>query len=430
MYTLSNDNDNNNDNNNDNHKYEKYNKDSDLNKPLNNEEIDKLERVFMGTCCCSFIGCSYSRKNYDLFVNKKIFEPNINNTDYVDDLYYLGIYYQHIKGDYDLMKKYYLLAMEKGNSNAMHKLGLYHQWIGNEKNYKLMKKYYLMAIKKGNSQAMISLGFYYEEVEKNYGFAKKYYLMAIDEGNTDAMNCLGNYYVNVEKNYDIAKKYYIEAIDKGNVKAMYKLGYYYEEVEKNYDLMKKYYLMAINNGKSFSAYRLGDYYIHNCPNDKDLQNYFDAIIRGNDSVGSTDIFADNEYIEKYRIINVFCLGINNINQNINNFEFCLSRIVNYIYPSKYKIINYNWPCESPKPRKPRELKNIKYFAWSISKLLYRSKNKLEYKKCANKILEQYVPQIFMEYLDLYYYEYLKKIFAPGGEGYIKTKKHFELIVKQ
>jgi hypothetical protein len=62
--------------------------------------------------------------------------------------------------------------------------------------------------------------------------------------------------------------------------------------------------------------------------------------------------------------------------------------------------------------------------------MYCIKNKQEYIKIINKIFARCASQIFMEYLDFYYYEYLKKIFAPGGEGYIKTKKHFELIAKQ
>jgi TPR repeat protein len=50
---------------------------------------------------------------------------------------------------------------------------------------KKLKKYYLMAIDKGNNAAMYNLGWYYHFIEKNYDEAKKYYLMAIDKGNSD-----------------------------------------------------------------------------------------------------------------------------------------------------------------------------------------------------------------------------------------------------
>jgi TPR repeat protein len=112
-----------------------------------------------------------------------------------DDKYwrYIGLYYgKKIEKDYDLMKKYYLMAIDKGNDDAMYNLGHYYQF--KEKNYDLMKKYYLMAIDKENSYAMNNLGHYYQFKEKNYDLMKKYYLMAIDKDNGGAMYNLGYYY--------------------------------------------------------------------------------------------------------------------------------------------------------------------------------------------------------------------------------------------
>ena len=97
--------------------------------------------------------------------------------DGIIDLYY-GIHYE-IKKNYELMKKYYLTAIEKDNCDAMNYLGLYYGKI--EKDYKQMKKYYLMAIKKGNDTAMYNLGLYYKEIEKDYKRMKKYYNMAIEK---------------------------------------------------------------------------------------------------------------------------------------------------------------------------------------------------------------------------------------------------------
>jgi hypothetical protein len=76
-----------------------------------------------------------------------------------------------------------------------------------------------------------------------------------------------------------------------------------------------------------------------------------------------------------------------------------------------------------------ELKNIKHFTRYINKLLYYIKNKPEYKKCISEIFKNKTPQIFMEYLDLYYYEHLKKIYVPGGKKSIEIKNHFELMAK-
>ena len=62
-----------------------------------------------------------------------------------------------------------------------------------------MKKYYLMAIEKGNSNAMNNLAFYYEDIENNYDEMKKYYLMAIEKGNYDAMNNLATIIISTKK---------------------------------------------------------------------------------------------------------------------------------------------------------------------------------------------------------------------------------------
>jgi len=255
---------------------------------LNKTEINELNKILKNKCKNLFIvdhNYIYSREYYNLFIKDVIFEPNNTN-----DLYFLGMYYQYINKNYELMKKYYLQAIDKGNSVSMTGLGLHYMSIevnndiankyflmaidkGNlnamvclgykysvEKKYDLMKKYYLMAIDKGNTNAMNNLGYYYQFVEKNYDLTKKYYLQAIDKGNTTAMNNLGSYYEQVEKNYDLMKKYYLQAIDKGITTAMNNLGSYYEQAEKNYDLMKKYYLQAIDKGNTTAMNNLGSYY--------------------------------------------------------------------------------------------------------------------------------------------------------------------------
>ena len=81
-----------------------------------------------------------------------------------------------------------------GNTYAMNNLGYYYQFT--EINYELMKKYYLMAISKDNLIAMCNLAYYYRHKEKNYDLMKKYYLMAISKGDNIVMNDLVNYYKN------------------------------------------------------------------------------------------------------------------------------------------------------------------------------------------------------------------------------------------
>ena len=56
----------------------------------------------------------------------------------------LGNYYLEHDADYDLAKKYYLMAIALKDTDAMHSLASYYDDI--EKNYELMLQYYLLAI--------------------------------------------------------------------------------------------------------------------------------------------------------------------------------------------------------------------------------------------------------------------------------------------
>ena len=82
-------------------------------------------------------------------------------------------------------------------------LGVYNELV--TKNYEEAKKYYLLAIEKGNIAGMNGLGLYFENIEKNYDEAKKYYMMAIEKGDPEAMYNLAGYYESIEKNYEELK---------------------------------------------------------------------------------------------------------------------------------------------------------------------------------------------------------------------------------
>jgi TPR repeat protein len=319
------------------------------------------------------------------------------------------------------------------------------------KNYDLAKKYYLGAIDKGSVNAMDNLGNYYEFTEKNYDLAKKYYKMAADKEDVFAMFWLGFYYYSIEKNDDLTTKYFSMAADNGDHYAMCYLAVYYQR-KKKYDLTEKYYLMAIskgNKGRS-AAYSLGRYYINNKLYDKNLQNYLFAIIKGNIRFKYIGMFNNNNVndIWYYKIIDLFCSifkknYINNL--HLEDFNFCLLKIVNCIHNNLY---NRESECYKLKT----ELKNIKYFAEYVGVIYYYHNGKTENKNDKNnkndindksdkndktenkkkreiikKIIKNNGSQLLIEYLDLCYFRYLEKIYMPGGKEYIKTKNHFELI---
>lgn len=120
-----------------------------------------------------------------------------------------------INNGYKQLKNYCKYA--KSNKNKTHfyfYLAIVYHWI--EQNYDEAKKYYLMAIDKNNVDAMVDFGYYFEKIEKNYTEAKKYYMMAIEKNkNIYAMWNLGMYFYRVEKNYNEAIKYYAMASENG-----------------------------------------------------------------------------------------------------------------------------------------------------------------------------------------------------------------------
>lgn len=85
---------------------------------------------------------------HDIYINGSIYETDSNVLSCI-----IGNYYNNI-GEYDNMEKYYMAAIEKGNSEAMFNLGRYFE---NCKRYDEMLKYYRMAVAKGNTDAMISM---------------------------------------------------------------------------------------------------------------------------------------------------------------------------------------------------------------------------------------------------------------------------------
>jgi hypothetical protein len=82
------------------------------------------------------------------------------------------------------MVKYYLMAIEKGESNIYmyHHIGSYYK---KQEDYDNMKKYYLMGINNGCHDYIFYLGSYYKKQE-DYDNMNKYYLMAIEKGNSNA----------------------------------------------------------------------------------------------------------------------------------------------------------------------------------------------------------------------------------------------------
>ena len=89
--------------------------------------------------------------NVDMEIDAKeiisIMNGNIIQTDNGDLLRWIGLYYEFVKKNYILMKKYYLLAIERNNVDAMNSLSICDY---NDKKYDNMKNYWRRAIEQGN----------------------------------------------------------------------------------------------------------------------------------------------------------------------------------------------------------------------------------------------------------------------------------------
>ena len=119
-------------------------------------------------------------------------------------LFFIGEYYEFKNINCNEMIKYYLMAIDKDNINAMNNLAMYYESIHD---YDNTVKYYLMAIDKGCSSAMNNLGHYYfYDAYHDDDEMLKYFLMAIEYGNKTAMKNLGHYY-SLISDFDNAKKY-------------------------------------------------------------------------------------------------------------------------------------------------------------------------------------------------------------------------------
>jgi tetratricopeptide (TPR) repeat protein len=332
------------------------------------------------------------------------------------------------------MKKFYSKAINKGCTNSMKNLGDYYMWVKHNNDF--AEFYYLLATDKGNTDAMLSLSTYYN-VTYHPDLGEKYMLMSAENGNITAMYTAGIHYEH-EKDYCRAKKYYLMAANKGHSNAKVYLGLLYEQ-EKNYDLAKKCYLEVISLGEGESmSYPiestvcsvksalcfLNKHYMSVLPNDNDLKNYTTAIINGKIGFKNAYLFWHYEHGFNFGILgniptNFLCKYINIYNLDIKDFNYCVSKIINYICVDKEII-------------KKQELKNIKYFMRYISKIYYRcnkykeiEEKEKERRECIRKLFMDNGSQIFMEHMNFYYYKYLEKKLIPGGKESIKIKNHFE-----
>lgn len=143
---------------------------------------------------------------------------------------------------------YLKIAADRGDSEAMNKLGTFYHNIGN---YAERTKYWAMAISNGNTRAMINFGnIRQSEIDGDHDMSL-YYNMAIVRGNTKGYIKFALYYL-LKNNEDMFKMNIDKAIKMGDSNGYLILGHYYESRGKT-KMAVKYYLLAAenNNIKAF-----------------------------------------------------------------------------------------------------------------------------------------------------------------------------------
>lgn len=140
----------------------------------------------------------------------------------------LGEYYESEK-KYSQMKKYYDIAVNCKDGNAMLNYALYYKHTEDKEEQdvkiELMIKYLKSACDQFNVKAMVELGSYYETIKDTTNMAV-YYNLAIDNGDTTALLKLAKYYQEL-KDETNASKYYVLAAEKGSKDALEELNKIY-----------------------------------------------------------------------------------------------------------------------------------------------------------------------------------------------------------
>lgn len=214
-------------------------------------------------------------------------------------------------------EKYYLLAIEKGDTNALFNLA---NLYDDQEKYTEAEKYYLLAIEKGITNALYNLAILYKNQQK-YADAEKYYLLGIRNGIVEAYNNLAVLYED-QQNYAEAEKQYLLAIEKGDKKALFNLAVFYEDQQK-YAEAEKYYLLAIKKENVKALHNLANLYDNQQKYPEAEKLYLLAIEKENvDSLFNLAIFYNNRQkyteAEKYYLLAIEKGDIESLN-NLANF---------------------------------------------------------------------------------------------------------------
>jgi TPR repeat protein len=245
---------------------------------------DKVDNKCNDNLYLKYLGLyhQYKTKDYDKMEEAYFILLNKGDTEI---MLRLGDFYKDTEEDIDEMKRFYLMAIKKGNNEGYMRLaeyfkkknnlyykkclekginnngkklvemGYYYQYT--EKNYDMMMKYYELAIKQNDPLAMNNLGVYNQDIIYNLKEAEILYKLSADKDCIFAMNNLGLLYQRKRK-YEEMEKYFQMAIAKDDTDAMYNLGIFYETISGLPEIAQQYYQTAADKGNEKAKKRLAE----------------------------------------------------------------------------------------------------------------------------------------------------------------------------
>ncbi|XP_002989053.2 ERAD-associated E3 ubiquitin-protein ligase component HRD3A [Selaginella moellendorffii] len=157
---------------------------------------------------------------------------------------------------------------QKGNSAAMHKIGViyYYGLRGIPRDHIRALSWFTKSVEKGDSASLEFLGEIYARgfgVERNYTKAYDYFKKAIREKRFSAYNGIGYLYFIGQgvdkKNMTKAKEFYKRAADHNDPNGFYNLGVIYLKgagVKKSIKMASRYLILAANTGHPKAYYQL------------------------------------------------------------------------------------------------------------------------------------------------------------------------------
>ena len=178
---------------------------------------------------------------------------------------------------------YYQYSAARGDPSAQVALGqlYYFGARGLEQNYAEALKWYLLAAEQGDGNAMGHIGNMYVQgthVKACNATALKYFRQGSDKGNGIAINGLGYmhmYGLGLDQSFPEAMKLFSQAAEQGNLEARFNLGALYvggHGVSKDYAKAIYYFTLAANRGHMLALYNLAMMHLNgfgtprSCPN--------------------------------------------------------------------------------------------------------------------------------------------------------------------